>query len=255
MTAFAGKVAWITGAARGIGAATARAFAERGASVLLTDLADAEPAADAIQRETARPARALALDVTDLAAVERVVDEGERALGPIDILVTAAVYSHREPFHTMPPAEFQRTLDVSLHGVWHCLRTITSRWLASGRRGSAVLVSSPHAVVPVPNCMPYNIAKAGIDMMARTAAVELLRSGIRVNSFHPGWTDTPGERKFFSDERLAEIAGTLPLGRLATAEEMARGILFLADDRSAYATGSVMVMDGGLNLPWNRYNR
>ena len=98
--------------------------------------------------------------------------------------------------------------------------------------------------------MAYNMAKAAIDQMARTAAVELFRHRIRVNIVHPGWTDTPGERKFFSEDVLQHAAAELPLGRLAQPEEIARGVVFLVDPASGYITGSTLSIDGGSQLPW-----
>jgi glucose 1-dehydrogenase len=116
--------------------------------------------------------------------------------------------------------------------------------------GSVVIVSSPHAEVAFPNCMAYNMAKAAQDQMARTAAIELLPHKIRVNVLHPGWTNTPGERKFFSEDDLKRVAPTLPAGRLAEPEEIARGVLFLVDPASAIVNGITLKMDGGLSLPW-----
>jgi len=98
--------------------------------------------------------------------------------------------------------------------------------------------------------MAYNMAKAAVDQMARTAAVELFAHKIRVNIVYPGWTDTPGERKFFSEEMLQQAANMLPMKRLARPEEIARGILFLVDPASDFVTGSTMTIDGGIQLPW-----
>ena len=113
-----------------------------------------------------------------------------------------------------------------------------------------MIVSSPHAQIAFPNAMAYNMAKAAIDQMMRTAATELLPHRVRVNAVYPGWTDTPGERKFFSEDTLRDAAKGLPLGRMATADEIARAILFLADPASAYITGTVLHVDGGAFLPW-----
>jgi glucose 1-dehydrogenase len=98
--------------------------------------------------------------------------------------------------------------------------------------------------------MAYNMAKAALDQMMRTAAVELLPHRIRVNGIYPGWTDTPGERKYYSEEVLRKASETLPLRRLAQPEEIARGILFLVSPDSDYMTGSILSMDGGIFLPW-----
>jgi glucose 1-dehydrogenase len=98
--------------------------------------------------------------------------------------------------------------------------------------------------------MAYNMAKAALDQMARTAALELARHRIRVNLVYPGWTDTPGERKYFTEDELRRAAATLPWGRLARPDEIARGIVFLVDPASDYITGSTLAIDGGIQLPW-----
>ena len=122
--------------------------------------------------------------------------------------------------------------------------------IRQGQGGNAVLVSSPQAYKPLPSCMAYNMAKAAVDQMARTAATELLAHRIRVNIIHPGWADTPGERKFFKEEVLQRAGSVLPWGRLARPEEIARGIVFLVDPDGDYITGSTLTIDGGANLPW-----
>ncbi len=154
------------------------------------------------------------------------------------------------PFHTADMAGFRRTIDVTMWGAFYGLRAAGQQMIRQGRGGSIVVVSSPHAVEALPTSMAYNMAKAAVDQMARTAAVELLPHRIRVNIIHPGWTDTPGERKYFSEEVLERTAKSLPLGRLARPEEIARGILFLVDPDSDYVTGSTMTIDGGIQLPW-----
>jgi glucose 1-dehydrogenase len=98
--------------------------------------------------------------------------------------------------------------------------------------------------------MAYNMAKAAQDQMARTAAVELLRHRIRVNIIYPGWTDTPGERKYFTEEVLQRAGAALPWGRLARPEEIARGVVFLVDPASDYINGTTLSIDGGSQLPW-----
>jgi glucose 1-dehydrogenase len=247
-----GKVALVTGASSGIGRATALLLAQQGADVALNYLTlpeGAEATAKEIEK-LGRKALLLQVDVTDQDAVEAMVARTATELGRIDILVTAAVYSDREPFHTANMKGFNKTVDVSLWGAFYTLRAVTKQLLKQNEGGAVVIVSSPHAVIPFPNCMAYNIAKAGLDSMARSAAIELISHRIRVNIFHPGWTDTPGERKFFSDDMLQEAGKTLPMGRLASSEEMARGIFFLLDPRNEYMSGITLTMDGGLNLPW-----
>ena len=248
----AGQVALVTGASSGIGRATAVALAAAGADVALNYLTmpeGAEAAAKDIET-LGRKALLCRVDVTDFAAVEAMVAEVEAKLGLLDCFVSSAVFSDREPFHTADLTGFHKTLDVSMTGAYYSLRAATNSILRKGRGGSAVIVSSPHAEIAFPNCMAYNMAKAATDQMMRTAAVELLRKQIRVNAVYPGWTDTPGERKFISDEALAQAAKSQPLGRLAKPEEIARAVLFLTDPASSFITGTVLHVDGGLFLPW-----
>ncbi len=146
--------------------------------------------------------------------VERVAAE----LGRLDVLVTAAAYSDREFFHKADMAGFRKTIDVTLWGAFYCLRAAVNQMLRQGGGGAVVVVSSPHAQVAIPSCMAYNMAKAALDQMARTAAVELFKHRIRVNILYPGWTDTPGERKYFTEEildragRIAAVGPARPAG-------------------------------------------
>ena len=113
-----------------------------------------------------------------------------------------------------------------------------------------VLVSSPHAYIPVPRSMAYNLSKAAVDQMSRTAAIELIDHRIRVNVVHPGWTDTPGERKFATEEKIQRAGASLPWKRLGRPDEMARAVVFLCDPASDYITGAELLVDGGNTLPW-----
>jgi glucose 1-dehydrogenase len=122
--------------------------------------------------------------------------------------------------------------------------------IESGQRGSVVVVSSPHGYTPAPMSMPYNMAKAAIDQMSRTAAIELAEHRIRVNIMVPGWIDTPGERKFATEETIQAAGPRLPWGRLGRPEEIARGVVFLCEPASDYMTGSALLIDGGITLPW-----
>jgi glucose 1-dehydrogenase len=188
--------------------------------------------------------------VAEQSQVEASVTAAVRSLGRLDILVTAAVYSDRETFTTADMAGFRQTIDVSMWGSFYALRAAANRMIEQGQGGAIVIVSSPHAHVAFPNCMAYNMAKAAQDQMARTAGIELFTHKIRVNIVHPGWTDTPGERKYFSEDELRRVGPTLPAGRLARPEEIARAIVFLVDPASEYINGVTMTIDGGLSLPW-----
>src|SRR5947209_12924837 len=246
---FAGQVAFVTGAANGIGRASGVARADAGADVALIDLRPSDEPAATI-RGRGRKALPLTVDVSDQAAVEAAVAKTVAELGRVDVLVTCAVYSDREPFTTANMAGFRKTVEVSLWGSFYALRAAANQMIRQGQGGAVVIVSSPHSNIAFPNCMAYNMAKAAQDQMGRTAAVELLPHKIRVNVVHPGWTDTPGERKHFSEDDLRKAGPTLPVGRLATSEEIARGVLFLLDPAAEYINGITLKIDGGLSLPW-----
>jgi glucose 1-dehydrogenase len=247
-----GKVALVTGASSGIGRASALALAQHGADVAINYLTLPESA-----EELARQIRALGrmailfpVDVSNQDAVETMVKKTADELGRLDIVVSSAVYSDREPFVTADMAGFRRTIDVSMWGPFYVLRAGVKQMIRQGQGGNAVIISSPQARVAIPGSMAYNMAKAATDQMARTAAVELLPHKIRVNVLYPGWTDTPGERKFFTEEVLERSKSRLPLGRMARPEEIARGVVFLVDPESDYITGTTLSIDGGSQLPW-----
>lgn len=257
MSALSGKTALVTGAGRGIGRAIALALARAGAQVAVNDISAESTAAVADEvRALGRDALALSCDVADYSAIETTVAQVARHFGRLDIAVSNAAYSDREPFHEADLPGFRRTIDVTMWGAFNLLRAATRQMIAqplpagARERGNTVIVSSPHAIQPIPNAMAYNMAKAAIDQMARTAAIELVGQRVRVNILHPGWTDTPGERKFATDAELAQTGNMLPWGRLASPDEIARGVVFLSDPASEYITGSTLLIDGGLSLPW-----
>jgi glucose 1-dehydrogenase len=247
-----GKVALVTGASAGIGRATALALAREGADVVINYLTYPEGAEEVAQqvRDLGRRALLCQADVADQPAVEDLVERIAAEWGRLDVYISNAAHSDEGWFHTTDMAGFRRTIDVTMWGAFYGLRASVKQMIRQGQGGAVVIVSSPHAIQPFPACMAYNMAKAALDQMARTAAVELLRHRIRVNIVHPGWTDTPGERKFFSEDVLRQAGAALPWGRLAQPEEIARGIVFLADPASDYVTGSTLTIDGGIQLPW-----
>jgi glucose 1-dehydrogenase len=247
-----GKVALVTGAARGIGRASAVALAEAGCDVLLNDfsqMALAEEGAMAI-RQFGRRALAVSTDISDYGAVERLVELAVAEFGRLDIVVANAAFSDREAFCDANLDGFRRTIDVTMWGAFNVLRAATRQMIRQGDGGSAVIISSPHAYTPIPRSMAYNMAKAAVDQMAKTAAIELIDHRIRVNLIYPGWIDTPGERKFTSDEQLHEVGQKLPWKRLGRPDEIGRGVVFLCDPASDYITGSSLKIDGGIGLPW-----
>lgn len=249
---FKGKNALITGSSKGIGRAVALALARGGANVALNcsgSRVQAEEAAEEI-RQLGVKAIVCVCDVSDQQAVEAMVQQTVAEFGSLDIFVSNAVYSDRELMVHANMEGFRRTIEVSMWGALHGVRAAAQQMLKQSGRGRITVVSSPHSIIPFPTAMAYNMAKAAIDHMARTAAIELVREGIRVNIFHPGWIDTPGERKFFSEQQLSDGGQSMPMGRLGTCEEMAHGICFTLSDEAEYMTGTTLTMDGGVGLPW-----
>jgi glucose 1-dehydrogenase len=252
MGKLAGQVALVTGASRGIGRATAIALAKAGADVAINYRSHPDEAEEVlgICRAAGVRARLAPGDVADQAAVEKMVADTVREFGKLDIAVSNAAYSDRESYWIADMAGFTRTINVTMWGAFYLLRAATQHMVTRGEGGSIVVVSSPHAYTPVPKAMAYNMAKAAIDHMVKTAATEVYDKRIRVNTLYPGWIDTPGERKFVSEEDLQRQAKGIPWGRLGKPEEIARGILFLVDPESDYVTGTQLLIDGGISLPW-----
>lgn len=247
-----GRAAIVTGASLGIGRATAIALARAGAHVLVNYSAHEDAADEVVQavRDAGSRACKHRADVTQQPAVEQMVARAVEEFGKLDIAVGNAAFSQREPFYTADMGAFRRTIDVTMWGAFYLLRSAAQQMIRQGSGGTIVLVSSPHAFLPVPRCMAYNMAKAAMEQMARTAALELAPFRIRVNTLQPGWTDTPGERNYSTEEELRRGSQRVPLGRLGTAEEMAEGILFLCDPGHSYMTGATLLIDGGISLPW-----
>ncbi len=254
MTNLRGKIAIVTGGARGIGAACAEALASAGAHVVVNDINSPDEVLERIRQAGGSASPAIG-DVTDREATERIVAETVRQHGGLDILVTNAAYSDRRLFYEADLAEFEKTIDVCMWGPFNFLLYATRAMIDQGRGGAIVCVSSPHAFKAIPGAMAYNMAKAAVDQMARTAACELAEHRIRVNIVHPGWTDTPGERKFFREEELQQRGSELPWGRLAQPGEIARGVVFLCDPESDYINGTTLSIDGGALLPFDQMFR
>jgi glucose 1-dehydrogenase len=247
-----GRVAVVTGASLGIGRATAIALGRCGAAVVVNYRSHRDQAEETVREVIAAGGKAIAVqgDVADQAAVERTVEAAVKEYGRLDIAVSNAAYSDRELFYLADMEGFRRTVDVTMWGAFYLMRASAQQMIKQGQGGSIVLVSSPHAFIPAPRAMAYNMSKAAIEHMARTAAIEVAEFKIRINLIQPGWTDTPGELKFASRETLDTAGAKIPLGRLGTAEEMAEGILFLVDPKHSYMTGAAVLIDGGISLPW-----
>lgn len=247
-----GCVALVTGASLGIGRATAIALGKAGAKVGVNYRSNEQKAQEVVDeiRQAGSDAILLQADVADQSAVEKMVAETAAKFGKLDIAVSNAAYSDRDRFFEADMVGFRRTVDVTMWGAFYLMRAATQQMIKQGSGGGICLVSSPHAFIPAPRAMAYNMSKAALEHMARTAAIEVAEYKIRINVIQPGWTDTPGERKFASEETLQTAGAKIPLGRLGTSEEVARSILFLVDPANDYMTGACLLVDGGISLPW-----
>ena len=245
-----GKTALITGSSLGIGRGCALEMARSGADIAVNYRShpqEAEAVADAV-RGQGRRALVLQADVSDRAAVDRMVAAAVQQFGGIDILVCNAAYSQREPFLEMSVDGMRRTLDVTLWGAFHAAQATARRMVQRGQGGSLLFISSIHSTMPVATSLAYNAAKAGMNHMAATIAVELAEYRIRSNVIEPGWIDTPGERKYATEEQIQAESANLPWGRLGTIEDIGRAAAFLSSDAADYITGAVLKVDGGLRL-------
>jgi 3alpha(or 20beta)-hydroxysteroid dehydrogenase len=243
MDRLAGKVALISGAARGQGAAEARLFAAEGARVLLGDLLDAPGAALAAELGTS--AAYLHLDVTREDDWRRAVETARRRFGRLDVLVNNAGVLRPGTIETLPLADFEAVVRVNQIGCFLGMQAAIPALRESGG-GSIVNVSSIAGMRGRPGLVAYVASKWAIRGMTKTAALELGRDGIRVNAILPGAIDTPmiGGPDFSAVDRATHFA-KLPVARIGEPADVARLALFLASDESAYCTGAEFVIDGG----------
>lgn len=249
------RVAVITGAASGIGQATAVRFAEAGAHVVVADLpAQSAGAAETVARVQAlgRRAEVVAIDVTQEAQVNEMAEAAMAAFGRIDILVAAAGIeqdpgrSGRPPVLELPTESWQRLLDVNLTGVMFCNRAVARRMIEGGVRGSIINLASGAARRTRPGMVTYSVTKAGVWMLTRGLALELAPYGIRVNAIGPGVVASPMTRRIYgSPAGVDERASVIPLGRVGQPLDIANTALFLASDESSFYTGSILHPDGG----------
>lgn len=241
-----GRVALVTGGARGIGNATARALAEQGATVIVTDVLDDEGTqlVDEIGRN-GRVALYRHLDVTDETAWTNVVDAVTARFGRLDILVNNAGIGTMADVEAETVEGWQRVIDVNQKGVWLGMRAAIPALRKTGN-GSIINVSSIFgAVGGFGASVAYHAAKGAVRLMSKNAALRYATEGIRVNSVHPGFVDTPLVEDAKGTEMETAILASTPMGRWGRSEEIASVIAFLAGDGASYMTGSEVYVDGG----------
>ena len=251
-----GRVALVTGGAQGIGAASARALAEAGARVLVTDVGDGEAVAKEIGGAF------LSHDVTDEAQWAAAVAHAKQTFGGLDILVNNAGVFWRAPIVATELEAFRHMQKINVEGVFlgmkHAIPALAERAAKWDGGGAIVNISSVAGIVGSPLTLAYNASKGAVRLMTKTAAIECGRGGmkIRANSVHPGVIETAmaeavigsvasagGEGSNSARERVVALH---PLGRLGRASDVANAVKFLASDAAAFVTGSELVVDGGM---------
>lgn len=246
-----GKVALVTGAARGIGKATAELLAAEGAKVALTDVLEEEGEAVAADiRDDGGDARFWHLDVSDEPEVAQVVGEVTEAFGGLDVLVNNAGISGADrPTHELSEEEWDRVQAVNVKGVFFCTKHAIPHLLKE-RGGSIVNLSSIYGLVGGPDVPPYHASKGAVRLMTKTDALLYAEHQVRVNSIHPGYIWTPMVEEHLKErgdleEGREEAAALHPLGRMGDPDDIAYGVLYLGSDESKFVTGTELVIDGG----------
>lgn len=247
MQRLTGKVALITGASRGVGRGTAICLAEEGADVLVNYRTHPDEAKEVVDAVTALGRRSLAwqADVADRAQVERMVQATVEHFGHLDIAVANAAYSVREPLLTAAWEGVKRTVDVTMFGVFHTCQFAARQMVAQKHGGKIIIISSRVSDMVFGDAPIYSMCKAAIDQMGRMLSSELTPHHINVNVIKPGWTDTPGERAFFSEAELEHGGQIIPWGRMGTARDIGKCVVYLASDDADYVTGAAIPVDGG----------
>ena len=247
--AISGRVAIVTGAARGLGRRLAHGLAERGASVAACDInVDGANATAASIQKAGGSATAARVDVTDAASCDALVRHAVSTFGRVDVLVNDAAIDIVEPFETITDDAWTRVVDVDLKGVMQMSRAVVRHMLERGGGGSIINISSIASAIAIPGLGAYSAAKGGVNQLTRVMAVDLAANGIRVNAIAPGYLENimeglGGEHAKPETERRIETR--TPMRRRARLDELVGPVVFLASDAASYVTGAVLFVDGG----------
>jgi len=244
-----GKTVLITGAAHGIGRATAIACAKQGADVAINYLHEPEAAAAVVAEVEALGKRAIAVkgDVADAASAPAFVEAAVKAFGKIDVFVSNAGICPFHAFLDMPAEILERTMRVNLHGAYYMVQAAAQRMQQQGSGGAIVAISSISALVGGEMQTHYTPTKAGVHSLMQSCAIALGRYGIRCNSVLPGTIATDINKEDLADPAKKKyMEGRIPLGRLGEPDDVAGCVVFLASDLARYVTGSSLLVDGGM---------
>jgi len=242
-----GKVALISGGARGIGAATARLMAGEGAAVVIADVLEKEGMeTEAKISEAGGEVLFVRLDVTSEADWNAAVTATVTKYGKLDILVNNAGISSRTGVEETTVESWDQVMDINAKGVFLGTKAAIPEMRKAGG-GSIINISSIYGIVGSGGSASYHASKGAVRIFTKAAAVQYAREGIRVNSVHPGFVDSPMTEAHHGVPEIRQArTGQTPLGRLGIPEDIAPGILYLASDQSSFVTGSELVIDGGM---------
>jgi len=246
---FTGRVAFVTGAANGIGRATALAFARAGASVVVGDVAEQgnQETARLIEQEGGR-ALAVRCDVTQTDDVKAALEKTGETFGRLDFAFNNAGIEPKKPAPTADydEEEWNRIIDIDLRGVFLCMKHEIPLMLAHGG-GAIVNTSSGAGIIGIKGSPAYTAAKHGVIGLTRAAALDYAAQNIRINAVCPGYIDTPMMGRFTggTPEGRAKVISEEPIGRMGRPEEIANAVLWLCSDAASFVVGHAMVVDGG----------
>ncbi|MFE4633727.1 SDR family NAD(P)-dependent oxidoreductase [Streptomyces sp. NPDC056773] len=245
-----GRTALITGAASGIGRATAALLAEAGATVHCADR-DAQGLQETAELITKAGGRATAhpLDVTDRAAIKAAIAQA----GPLDITAAIAGIMHSSSVLETSDEDLDRVLDVNFKGVLRTCQEAARAMIAAGRPGSIITMASGAVDAAQPGLLCYSAAKAAVVQLTKTLATEAGPHGIRVNAVAPGWIRTPMTGRHspeVQEQTEAMMTRMSPLRRVGEPEDIAQAVLYLASDASSFMTGQILRPNGGVSMPW-----
>ena len=244
---FSNKVVIVTGASRGIGSATAQAFARQGATVIInyrSDAAGAEKTLARVQDEGGK-AHILQADISLIEDIDRMVTQTEQEIGPIEVLINNAAAINRQSFLDVTMEGFDMTFSTNIRGVFYLSQQV-ARGMVKRQHGSIIHTSSILAQLSVPTRTVYSASKGAILQMTKAFAVELVGDGIRVNAIAPGIIATPMTAITRADPgKISKFLENVPMARVGEADELVGPVVFLASEMSSYVTGTMIPVDGG----------